>query len=229
MDLWGPLLLAPRSKAQNENTILKNFVAPRRAAMEIIVMIFSYLLGSIPTGYIVGTLAGVDIRKVGSGNIGATNVARVVGKKRGLLTLIADVGKGFIPVFVAGRLGLSHTALALVATAAFLGHLYPVFLKFRGGKGVATALGILLAIAPMATLVLMALFAAVAVSSRLVSLSSIVAALAAPIILWSLSYPAVFIAMSAFLAVMIVVRHRGNIQRLLAGTEPRFGSRANSR
>jgi glycerol-3-phosphate acyltransferase PlsY len=102
-------------------------------------------------------------------------------------------------------------------------------LKFRGGKGVATALGILLAIAPMATLVLMAVFAAVAVSSRLVSLSSIVAALAAPIILWSLSYPAVFIAMSAFLAVMIVVRHRGNIQRLLAGTEPRFGSRANSR
>ena len=96
--------------------------------MEIIVMIFSYLLGSIPTGYIVGALAGVDIRKVGSGNIGATNVARVVGKKRGLLTLIVDVGKGFIPVFVAGWLGLSHTAVALVAILAFLGHLYPVFL-----------------------------------------------------------------------------------------------------
>ncbi len=180
--------------------------------MEIIVTLFSYLLGSIPTGYIIGSLAGVDIRKVGSGNVGATNVARVVGKKRGLLTLIADVTKGFLPVFVAGRLGLSHTAVALVAIAAFLGHLYPVFLKFQGGKGVATALGVLLALAPMATVVLIALFGVVAGSSRLVSLSSIVAALAAPI-----------------MPVMITVRHRDNIQRLYAGTEPRFGSRANSR
>ena len=203
----------------------KKFRSPRRAAMEIIVVIFSYLLGSIPTGYIVGALAGVDIRKVGSGNIGATNVARVVGKKRGLLTLIADVGKGFIPVFVAGRLGLSHTAVALVAIAAFLGHLYPLFLKFRGGKGVATALGILLAIAPMATLVSMAVFAVVAVSSRLVSLGSIVAALTAPIMLWSLSYSPTVIATGVFLAVMITMRHRDNIQRLFAGTEPRFGSR----
>ncbi len=197
--------------------------------MEIIVVIFSYLLGSIPTGYIVGALAGVDIRKVGSGNVGATNVARVVGKKRGLLTLIADVTKGFLPVFVAGRLGLSHTAVALVAIAAFLGHLYPVFLKFQGGKGVATALGVLLALAPMATVVLIALFGVVAGSSRLVSLSSIVAALAAPIMLWSLSYSPIVIATGVFLAVMITVRHRDNIQRLYAGTEPRFGSRANSR
>ena len=197
--------------------------------MEIIVVIFSYLLGSIPTGYIVGALAGVDIRKVGSGNVGATNVARVVGKKRGLLTLIADVTKGFLPVFVAGRLGLSHTAVALVAIAAFLGHLYPLFLKFRGGKGVATALGVLLALAPMATVVLIALFGVVAGSSRLVSLSSIVAALAAPIMLWSLSYSPIVIATGVFLAVMITVRHRDNIQRLYAGTEPRFGSRANSR
>jgi acyl phosphate:glycerol-3-phosphate acyltransferase len=206
----------------------ENFLAPRRA-MEIIVMIFSYLLGSIPTGYIVGALAGVDIRKVGSGNVGATNVARVVGKKRGLLTLIADVGKGFIPVFVAGRLGFSHTAVALVAILAFLGHLYPVFLKFQGGKGVATALGALLALAPMATVILMVVFALVVGSSRLVSLSSIVAALAAPITLWSLSYPPPVIATGVFFAVMITARHRDNIRRLFAGTEPRFGSRASSR
>jgi acyl phosphate:glycerol-3-phosphate acyltransferase len=197
--------------------------------MEIIVMIFSYLLGSIPTGYIVGALSGIDIRKVGSGNIGATNVARVVGKKRGLLTLIVDVGKGFIPVFVAGWLELSHTAVALVAILAFLGHLYPVFLKFQGGKGVATALGALLALAPMGTVILMVVFALVAVSSRLVSLSSIVAALAAPITLWSLFYPPSVIATGVFFAVMILVRHRDNIQRLFAGTEPRFGSRINSR
>jgi acyl phosphate:glycerol-3-phosphate acyltransferase len=197
--------------------------------MEITVMIFSYLLGSIPTGYIVGALAGVDIRKAGSGNVGATNVARVLGKTRGLLTLIVDVGKGFIPVFVAGRLGLSHTAVALVAILAFLGHLYPVFLKFQGGKGVATALGALLALAPVATVILMVVFALVAVSSRLVSLSSIVAALAAPITLWSLSYSPTVIATGIFFAVMILARHRDNIRRLFAGTEPRFGSRVNSR
>jgi acyl phosphate:glycerol-3-phosphate acyltransferase len=197
--------------------------------MEIIVVIFSYLLGSIPTGYIVGALSGVDIRKAGSGNIGATNVARVVGKKRGLLTLIVDVGKGFIPVFVAGWLGLSHTAVALVAILAFLGHLYPVFLNFQGGKGVATALGALLALAPMATVILMVVFALVVVSSRLVSLSSIVAALAAPITLWSLFYSPSAIATGVFFAVMILVRHRDNIRRLFAGTEPRFGSRVNSR
>jgi acyl phosphate:glycerol-3-phosphate acyltransferase len=193
--------------------------------MEIIVMIFSYLLGSIPTGYIVGALAGVDIRKVGSGNVGATNVARALGKKPGLLTLSADVAKGFVPVVVAVWLGLSPTVVALVASAAFLGHLYPVFLRFQGGKGVATALGILLALAPMATIVLIAVFAAVAVSTRVVSLSSIVTALAAPIILWSFFYSPTVIAMGVFLAVMITLRHRDNIQRLIAGSEPRFGSR----
>jgi glycerol-3-phosphate acyltransferase PlsY len=170
-------------------------------------------------------MAGVDIREVGSGNVGATNVARTVGKKRGLLTLIADVAKGFVPVFIAGRLDLSQTAIALVAIAAFLGHLYPMFLKFQGGKGVATALGVLLALAPMATLILTAVFAVVAVSSRFVSLSSIVAALAAPIVLWSLSYSLTVIATGVFLAVMITLRHRGNIQRLLEDTEPKFGSR----
>src|SRR5688572_21256305 len=101
--------------------------------MELLLIIFSYLLGSIPTGYIVGAMAGVDIREVGSGNVGATNVARTVGKKRGLLTLIADVAKGFVPVFIAGRLDLSQTAIALTAIATFLGHLYPMFLKFQGG------------------------------------------------------------------------------------------------
>jgi acyl phosphate:glycerol-3-phosphate acyltransferase len=193
--------------------------------MELLLIIFSYLLGSIPTGYIVGAMAGVDIREVGSGNVGATNVARTVGKKRGLLTLIADVAKGFVPVFIAGRLDLSQTAIALVAIAAFLGHLYPMFLKFQGGKGVATALGVLLALAPMATLILTAVFAVVAVSSRFVSLSSIVAALAAPIVLWSLSYSLTVIATGVFLAVMITLRHRENIQRLLEDTEPKFGSR----
>ena len=192
--------------------------------MAILITIFSYLLGSIPTGYIIGALAGIDIRKVGSGNVGATNVARTVGKTKGLLTLTADVAKGFIPVFVALRFGLSNTAVASVGVAAFLGHLYPVFLKFQGGKGVATALGVLLALAPMATLVLVAVFGVVVFFSRIASVSSIAAAVAAPITLWSFSYPPTIVAMSVFLAVMIILRHRENIRRLRAGTEPRFGA-----
>jgi glycerol-3-phosphate acyltransferase PlsY len=141
------------------------------------------------------------------------------------VTLTADVAKGLVPVIIAGRLGLSHTAVALIAVAAFLGHLYPLFLKFHGGKGVATAFGVLLAMAPMATLVLIAVFAVVAVSSRLISLSSIITALAAPVALWSLSYSPTIIAVGLFFALMVTLRHRDNIQRLLAGTEPKFSSR----
>ena len=192
--------------------------------MEILITVFSYLLGSIPTGYIVGAWAGIDVRKAGSGNVGATNVARTVGKTKGLLTLAADVAKGFIPVFIALRLGLTYSAVAVVGAAAFLGHLYPLFLKFRGGKGVATAFGVLLALAPTACLVLIGVFGVVVYFSRIASLSSMAAAAAAPITLWSLSYPPMFILVGFFFAVMIILRHRGNIQRLLAGTEPRFGS-----
>jgi acyl phosphate:glycerol-3-phosphate acyltransferase len=192
--------------------------------MEAIIAIFSYLIGSIPAGYIVGRLAGLDVRKSGSGNIGATNVARVAGKGRGLLTLLADSAKGFIPAIIAQQMAFDHTAVALIATAAFLGHLYPVFLRFQGGKGVATAFGVLLALAPMATLVSLAVFTAVILSSRTVSLSSIAAAIAAPIALWFLSYPLPLIVMSALFAVMIILRHRENIRRLLSGTEPRFGA-----
>ena|SRR5919198_4446966 len=192
--------------------------------MEFVLILFAYLSGSIPTGYIVGWLVGVDVRKTGSGNIGATNVTRVLGKKQGLLTLIADIAKGFMPVFVAVQLHSSVTATAFVAVAAFLGHLYPIFLKFKGGKGVATALGAFLGVAPIASLILIALFAAIVLSSRIVSLSSMIAAAAAPVVLWFFSYPLVLIGMSAFFAAMIIVRHRTNIKRLLAGTEPKLGS-----
>jgi glycerol-3-phosphate acyltransferase PlsY len=192
--------------------------------MEFVLILFAYLVGSIPTGYIVGSLVGVDVRKVGSGNIGATNVARVLGKRQGLLTLIADAAKGFVPMFVAAQLNLSLTATAFVGVAAFLGHVYPIFLRFKGGKGVATALGVFLAVAPVVMLILIAIFAVVVLSSRIVSLSSMIAAAAAPVILWLFSYSLALIGMSAFLAMMIIVRHRDNIQRLFAGTEPKFGS-----
>lgn len=193
--------------------------------MPIILTVAAYLLGSVPSGFIFGRLVGVDVRRTGSGNIGATNVARVLGKGVGLLTLIADVAKGLVPVLLARWLSMEDWLIAGIAAAAFLGHLYPVFLRFQGGKGVATALGAMLAIAWPATLVLVFVFAGVVLSSRRVSLASITAATAAPFVLWALFYPPAFIALGMFLASMIILRHRDNISRLLAGSEPRFGER----
>ncbi|HEU4341533.1 MAG TPA: glycerol-3-phosphate 1-O-acyltransferase PlsY [Candidatus Binatia bacterium] len=192
--------------------------------MEVAMIIAAYLLGSVPSGYLVARFAGVDIRNEGSGNLGATNVARVIGKRQGILTLIADTAKGWLPVFVALQLGMAPSVAALAGVAAFLGHLYPVFLRFRGGKGVATAFGVLLAVAPLATLVLILIFAVVVLSSRFVSLGSVAAAAAAPIIVFGLSYSLGVVAMSGFLALLIILRHRTNIQRLRGGTEPKFTS-----
>jgi len=192
--------------------------------MELLLIVSAYLLGSVPSGYVLGKLAGVDVRKAGSGNVGATNVARVVGKRQGIMTLLFDVAKGFLPVLFAQSMHLDSSIVALTGVAAFVGHLYPIFLRFKGGKGVATALGVFVAVAPLGTMILFVVFAAVFAASRIVSLSSMVAAACAPVVLWSLSYTTSAVVMSSFIAVMIVWRHRGNIKRLLAGTEPRFGS-----
>jgi glycerol-3-phosphate acyltransferase PlsY len=183
---------------------------------------FAYLLGSVPTGYLLGYFAGVDVRKTGSGNVGATNVARVAGKWLGLLTLLGDAAKGFVPVWIALRMDLGAEVTGLVALAAFLGHLYPVFLKFQGGKGVATALGALLALAPAAVGVLLVVFFIVAAATRIVSLASIAAAGVAPVAIWLLGYPTPLIGAVLLMALMIIWRHRENIQRLRAGAEPRF-------
>jgi len=191
--------------------------------IEIALILAAYLLGSVPTGYILGRLAGVDVRKAGSGNVGATNVARVVGKTRGALTLILDVGKGWLAIVVARQLEVSLLCVTLVGMAVFLGHLYPIFLRFQGGKGVATALGVFLALAPGATLVLIGIFALTVAASRVVSLGSMSAALAAPVVFWLLGLPPMVVAMGGAIALMIIWRHRSNIQRLLTGTEPKFG------
>lgn len=193
--------------------------------MEALLVIFSYLLGSVPSGLIIGKLSGLDVRKAGSGNIGATNVARLLGKTGGLLTLVGDTAKGFIPVLVVQQMGFSDPVTALVGVAAFLGHLYPIFLKFKGGKGVATSFGVLLGLAPLATIILLVVFAAVAFTTRIVSLSSMVTAVAAPLVLWLFYYSPTYVIVTAFMALMIVFRHYANIQRLLNGTEPRFGTR----
>jgi glycerol-3-phosphate acyltransferase PlsY len=192
--------------------------------VEIVLILLGYLLGSVPVGFLLGLRSGIDVRETGSGNVGATNVARVVGKRQGILTLIADTAKGFLPVILAIQLGASLAATVLVGAAAFIGHLYPIFLKFKGGKGVATALGVFLALAPLVTLVLVALFAVTVLTSRIVSLSSLIAAVAAPIIFWLFSYPPVVVGMAAFIALAIIWRHQSNIRRMMNGSEPRFGS-----
>jgi acyl phosphate:glycerol-3-phosphate acyltransferase len=199
--------------------------APRSSLMAILLIALSYLLGSIPSGFVIGALSGIDVRNTGSGNIGATNVARALGKGLGLLTLLADTAKGYLPVSIAWYLEFSNIVVAAVAVAAFLGHLYPVFLRFRGGKGVATAFGALLAIAPAVPAALAVLFAAAVLVSGIVSVGSIAAAAAAPILLALFSYPPIFIALGGFLGAMVIVRHRENIRRLRAGTEPKFRAR----
>lgn len=188
----------------------------------LLLVLGAYLCGSIPIGVILGRLAGIDPRRGGSGNIGATNVARLVGWTEGLLTLAGDTAKGAVPVALAVNLGFDLWPTVAAGTAAFLGHLYPLFLGFRGGKGVATAVGVLLALAPLGALILTGIFISVAAATRLVSLASLAAALAAPPLLWFLSYPLPVVALACVLGLLIVIRHRRNIERLVSGAEPRF-------
>jgi glycerol-3-phosphate acyltransferase PlsY len=202
---------------------LLKYAFSARMFAAIILIACAYLLGSMPSGYVLGKLAGTDVRQIGSGNIGATNVARALGMLPGVLTLVADATKGYLPVFLALQLGFSQAVTASTAIAAFLGHLYPVYLKFQGGKGVATAFGALLAVAPMAALVLVLVFAGVVFVCRIVSLGAIATAIAAPLILWLFYQPPVIVSMGFFMGAMVILRHHGNIRRLLAGTEPRFG------
>ncbi len=188
----------------------------------IVLTILSYLLGSVPSGFLVGSSSGVDVRSAGSGNIGATNVARTLGWKKGLLTLFFDVAKGFLPVLAAYLLDLGVAAAAAGGLAAFAGHLYPVFLKFKGGKGVATAAGVYLGAMPLGLLVLLGVFVLIVLASRRVSPASMAAAVAGPVVAWVLSYPPEVAWMNLVIGILVVVRHRENIRRLVAGEEARF-------
>lgn len=185
-------------------------------------VLFAYLLGSVPIGFLLGSVSGVDVRQAGSGNVGATNVARVVGKWQGLLTLVGDAGKGFVPVFLSRKLGYDFSIMCLLGLTAYLGHLYPVFLRFHGGKGVATALGVFLSLAPMAAVTLLFVFFFVAIAGRIVSLASLIAVGFAPIALWVFSYSPILVGLGLLIALLTVLRHRENIHRLISGTEPKF-------
>ena len=203
----------------------------------IAVIVCSYLLGSIPFGYIlVRTFQGVDVREVGSGNIGATNVARSGGKKLAIATFVLDAFKGWLPVFVllhwpaiGDAVSLPLTTLGTIAAfSALVGHMYTVWLKFKGGKGVATGMGVFLALAPRAALLAFAIFAVIVLVTRYVSLGSIVATAAFPAILCWLERgrfsPAALLLTTAA-AFLVIFRHRQNIGRLWSGTESRVGAR----
>lgn len=198
-------------------------MTPLEAAAAVVA---GYLCGSIPTGVLVARARGVDLTKVGSGNIGATNVARALGKKSGAFVLLVDALKGFAPVFAAKRLWLDvphgPTVIAAVGLCAILGHVFPVWLRLRGGKGVATALGVFLALSPLAAGVSVALFAAIYAAKRISSVGSLAAATAMPITLALLRAPAAFLILALFGWLLIVIRHRGNIRRLLRHEETRI-------
>jgi len=192
-------------------------------------LIASYLLGSIPFGILVAKLFGAaDVRRSGSGNIGATTVARTVGPLAGMLTLLLDAAKGSAAVWLAARwMGGEALAMVLAGLFAMLGHCFPIWLRFRGGKGVATAAGVFLALCPSAMLAAFILFLLVVGFWRYVSLASIVAAIALPIIVclfarWGFVDGNALIYFSLLISLLVLWRHRSNFSRLLKGTEQRF-------
>jgi len=191
--------------------------------MEFLIIPFSYLLGSVPVGLLLTkAFSKQDPRQVGSRNIGATNIYRAAGKTLALLTLAGDALKGFIPVSLLAAWHFSEAGIGLAGLAAFLGHLYPVFLRFRGGKGVATALGVYLGLCPLAVGITFFLFAGVLATWRIVSLSSMSAAILMPFLVWTFTRSQPYLLTSICVGILIIYRHRANIQRLIAGQENRI-------
>ena len=213
----------------------------------ILVALAAYLLGSIPFGYIVAKAKGIDIRAVGSGNIGATNAMRVLGKPAGITVLLMDALKGYAacavvtPLLVSG-LAAHYASLApsffaeppeiqtrlyvLAGVFAVLGHNYTCWLKFKGGKGIATTAGVYLALAPWALLVALLVFIAALLLSRIVSVASMLAAVALPVTVWVVAPHNLLLGVvTSALGALAIYKHKSNIQRLLAGTENRFGKK----
>ena len=195
--------------------------------MVLLLILFAFFLGSIPTGVILTKFfSGIDPRQVGSGNIGATNVLRAAGKKVAVATLLGDILKGVIPVLIAEAALDSYFWVGAVALAAFLGHIFSVFLKFKGGKGAATALGVFLALSPPSAGLAIAVFAATVAKWRYISLGSLVATAVLPVFLLLLNPHRVIVPFALIIGALIFWRHRENIKRLLVGTESKFGKKA---
>jgi len=191
-----------------------------------LLVVFAYLVGSICSAIIVCRIFGLsDPRTEGSNNPGATNVLRLGGKKAAAITLFGDVVKGFIPVIIAKYVGVDSTVLALCAMAAFLGHLYPVFYQFKGGKGVATAFGVILGISFYVGLLLAATWLLLAYLSKISSLSALIAACLAPIYFGIIMGDTGLVLMSILMSSLLIYRHRSNIRDLIAGKEGKIGNK----
>lgn len=188
----------------------------------LLTVVLAYLLGSIPFGLLFALLKGHDPRKMGSGNIGATNVVRTAGKSLGIATLTADILKGYLPVLAALYYNQPPMLVALIGLALFVGHLFPVYLRFKGGKGVATALGVFLAINPLVILLGICAFIPTLVISRYVSLGSLIGVALVPGLLFLFGVSHTYLYLSFVVVGLIFVKHAGNIKRLWAGTENRF-------
>ncbi len=190
----------------------------------VFILIVIYLIAAIPTGVVLSRLmSSEDIREKGSGNIGATNVYRVAGKLAGILTLLGDTLKGFLPLLAyKSWLDPTPTQLGVASAIAIIGHCYPIYLKFKGGKGVATALGIFLVLSPQAVLGALIVFVLAVATTRFISLGSVLAAMSAPLLILMLNHPQPIFLATLFIAILVIWRHRANIRRLLDGTESRF-------
>jgi glycerol-3-phosphate acyltransferase PlsY len=193
----------------------------------LLLLTLGYLLGSMPNGYLAGRwLKGIDLRQCGSGSTGATNVLRNVGKGPALVVFLLDVGKGALAVLLAKSMGLNDWVQVLAGLAALAGHIWPVWLGWKGGKAVATGLGMFLGLAWPVGLACFGLFMAVISLSRIVSLSSAVAAIGLPVLMVLAGASVASISVSLVASVLVLWRHRSNIERLIAGTEPQIGARA---
>ena len=193
----------------------------------LLLLAIGYLLGSMPNGYLAGRwLKGIDLRQCGSGSTGATNVLRNVGKGPALVVFLLDVGKGALAVLLAKSFGLNDWVQVLAGLAALAGHIWPVWLGWKGGKAVATGLGMFLGLAWPVGLACFGLFMAVISISRIVSLSSVVAAISLPVLMLISGSSSAYLVVSLVASLMVLWRHRSNIERLIAGTEPRIGAKA---
>lgn len=201
--------------------------------LNILILIMAYFLGSIPTGFIAGKINHIDIRKVGSGNIGATNVLRTLGGRWGAAVLLLDALKGVVACLIARQLilaqGVDSTSdqvlysMIIAAVGAILGHSFTCWLKFKGGKGVATGAGVFLALAPAATGIAILVFAVILFITRYVSLSSILAAVTLVPMVWFFGRNPIMTGITAVIALLIIIRHKSNIVRLMNGTENKIG------
>lgn len=193
----------------------------------LFVTVISYLIGAIPFGYLVGRYFGKDIRQFGSGNIGVTNVLRTFGKIPAALVLFLDAAKGYIPAYIGYNIGGENYAV-IAGLIAMIGHSYPIYIGLKGGKGIATGTGIMLFLAPYITLIAFIAFVVAVTSSKYVSLGSLAAALTVSCLMFVFKKPLPYILFGLTASIFVIYRHRGNIKRLLNGTEYKIGQKVDS-